>query len=38
MLLQAYLYLMAMAVFMIQLATHPVLLTLSDAGSSSCKT
>ena len=39
MLLQAYLYLWAMTVFIIQLATPPVVLILSDAGSrsSSCR-
>ena len=37
MLLQAYLQLWAITVFMIQLATPPVLLILNDAGSSSCR-
>ena len=37
MLLQAYLCLWAMTVFMIQLATPLVLFILSEAGSSSCK-
>ena len=39
MLLQAYLYLLAMTVFIIQLATLTVYLILSDAGSSlsSCR-